>query len=297
MMYREKILNEHRSKCCPFLKWAGGKTQLLPIISKVLPQSYARYFEPFLGGGAVFFYMISNNSMRSEAHLIDINKELINTYNVIKSNVEELIVILSKYQEVYYKSPVKSYYDLRDKFDRNATSIEKAARTIALNKTCYNGLYRVNRNGDFNVPMGRYKKPVICDSENLRNISNALLNSKTHLYLSDYRMVLFNKTKGDDFIYLDPPYDPVSTTARFTGYTECGFTDKDQRDLSRIFMKLTDRGCKVLLSNSDTLYIRELYKDFSGYTHQVNALRSINSSSSKRTGHKELLISNYDTNT
>lgn len=297
MRYQEKILNRHRSKCCPFLKWAGGKTQLLPKISKVLPQSYARYFEPFLGGGAVFFYMVSNNSMRSEAHLIDINKELINAYNVIKSNVEELIMILSKYQEVYYKSPVKSYYDLRDKFDRNATSIEKAARTITLNKTCYNGLYRVNRNGEFNVPMGRYKKPVICDSENLRNISNALLNSKTHLYLSDYRTVLVNKTKEDDFIYLDPPYDPVSTTARFTGYTECGFTDKDQRDLSRIFMKLTDRGCKVLLSNSDTLYIRELYKDFSRYTHQINALRSINSSSSKRTGHKELLIGNYDTNT
>ena len=111
MKSREKILNEHQPKCYPFLKWAGGKTQLLPKISKVLPQSYARYFEPFLGGGAVFFYMVSNDSIRSEAHLIDINKELINTYNVIKSNVEELIVILSKHQEVYNKSPVKSYYD------------------------------------------------------------------------------------------------------------------------------------------------------------------------------------------
>lgn len=241
--------------------------------------------------------MVSNNNMRSEAHLIDINKELINTYNVIKSNVEELIVILVKYQEEYNKSPVKFYYDLRDKFDRDATTIAKAARTIALNKTCYNGLYRVNRNGEFNVPMGRYKKPVICDSENLRNISNALLNSKIHLYFSDYRTVLVGKTKEDDFIYLDPPYDPVSTTARFTGYTEYGFTDKDQRDLSLIFMKLTDRGSKVLLSNSDTPFIRELYKDFSRYMYQVNALRSINSSSSKRTGHKELLISNYSTNT
>jgi DNA adenine methylase len=296
MRYQEKILNERQPKCYPFLKWAGGKTQLLPKISKVLPQYYARYFEPFLGGGAVFFYMVSNNNMRSEAHLIDINKELINTYNVIKSNVEELIVILAKYQEEYQKSPVKFYYDLRDKYDRDATIIAKAARTIALNKTCYNGLYRVNRNGEFNVPMGRYKKPVICESENLRNISNALLNSKTHLYYSDYRTVLVGKTKEDDFIYLDPPYDPVSTTARFTGYTECGFTDKDQRDLSLVFMKLTDRGSKVLLSNSDTPFIRELYKDFSGYIYQVDALRSINSSSSKRTGHKELLISNYTTN-
>jgi DNA adenine methylase len=268
-------LNEHRPKCYPFLKWAGGKTQLLPKIGKVLPQTYTRYFEPFLGGGAVFFHMVSNNSMGSEVHLIDINKELINTYNVIKSNVEDLILILSKYQEMYNKSPAKFYYDLRDKFDRNATNIEKAARTIALNKTCYNGLYRVNRNGEFNVPIGRYKKRVICDGENLRNIYDALLDFKTNLYFSDYRAVLVDKTKEDDFIYLDPPYDPISTTAKFTGYTECGFTYKDQRDLSQIFMKLTDRGCKVLLSNSDTPFIRELYKDFSGYTHQVNALRSI----------------------
>jgi DNA adenine methylase len=275
MRYREKILNEHRSKCYPFLKWAGGKTQLLPKISKLVPQFYSRYFEPFLGGGAIFFYMVSNNHMGSEAHLIDINRELINTYEVIKSSVEELIVSLFKYQEEYNKSPVKFYYDLRDKFDLNATSVEKAARTITLNKTCYNGLYRVNRNGEFNVPIGRYKKPVICDSKNLRNINNALLNSKTHLYLSDYRTVLVDKPKEDDFIYLDPPYDPVSTTAKFTGYTECGFTDKDQRDLSRIFMKLNERGCKVLLSNSDTPYIRELYNDFSRYMHQINALRSI----------------------
>ncbi len=157
-------------------------------------------------------------------------------------------------------------------------------------------MYRVNRNGEFNVPIGRYKKPVICDSENLRNINNALLNSKTHLYVGDYRSILVDKTYEDDFIYLDPPYDPVSATAKFTGYTESGFTNKDQRDLSRVFMKLTDRGCKVLLSNSDTPYIRDLYKDFSRNMHQVYALRSINSSSSKRTGHKELLISNYGIN-
>jgi DNA adenine methylase len=295
MRHREKRV-KFRPKCYPFLKWAGGKTQLLPRISKAIPQSYARYFEPFLGGGALFFHMVSNNIMRSDAHLIDVNKELINTYNVVKSNVEELIVILSKYQQFYNESPVKFYYDLRDKFDRNATSIEKAARTIALNKTCYNGLYRVNRNGEFNVPIGRYKKPIICDSENLRNIHSTLVDFKTHIYVSDYRTMVVDKTNEDDFIYLDPPYYPVSTTANFTGYTECGFTDEDQRDLSQIFMKLTNRGCRVLLSNSDTPYIRGLYKDFSRYMHRVNTLRSINSSSSKRTGHKELLISNYDTN-
>lgn len=295
MKIREEMLDGGGPKCYPFLKWAGGKTQLLPKISKMVPRFYSRYFEPFLGGGAVFFYMVSNRNIGFEAHLIDINRELINTYNIIKSSLEELIAILSKYQEEYDKSPVKFYYQLRDKFDRNATSIEKAARTIALNKTCYNGLYRVNKNGEFNVPIGRYKKPVICDDENLRNINNVLLNSKTHFYSCDYRTVLVDKTSKDDFIYLDPPYNPVSLTAKFTGYTECGFTDKDQRDLSQIFIKLTERGCKVLLSNSDTPYIRELYNDFSAHTHQIIALRSINSSSSKRRGHKELLISNYDT--
>lgn len=296
MRHQGKMRIKHRPKCYPFLKWAGGKTQLLPRICKAIPQTYTRYFEPFLGGGALFFHMVSSNIMRSDAYLIDINNELINTYNVVKSNVEELIVILSKYQQVYNDSPVKFYYDLRDKFDSNATSIEKAARTIALNKTCYNGLYRVNRNGEFNVPIGRYKKPVICDSDNLRNIHSTLVDSKTHIYLGDYRTVVIDKANESDFIYLDPPYYPVSITANFTGYTEGGFTDKDQIDLSQIFMKLTDRGCKVLLSNSDTPYIRGLYKEFSRYMHQVNTLRSINSSSSKRTGHKELLISNYDTN-
>lgn len=294
MKYRENILDDHASpKCYPFLKWAGGKNQLLPKINKFIPQSYAQYFEPFLGGGAMFFYMISNKNLRSAAYLIDINTELINTYKVIKSNVEELIQILIKYQDEYNKSPLKSYYNLRDNFNYNATNIEKAARTITLNKTCYNGLYRVNRNGKFNVPIGRYIKPVICDSENLRNISIALRNSRTHLYISDYKVVLVDKTKENDFIYLDPPYNPVSATARFTGYTDSGFTDGDQRDLSQVFMKLNDRGCKILLSNSDTPYIRELYKDFSGYIHQVDALRSINSNSLKRTGHKELFISNY----
>lgn len=294
MKYRENILDDHAPpKCYPFLKWAGGKNQLLPKINKFIPQSYAQYFEPFLGGGAMFFYMISNKNLRSAAYLIDINTELINTYKVIKSNVEELIQILIKYQDEYNKSPLKSYYNLRDNFNYNATNIEKAARTITLNKTCYNGLYRVNRNGRFNVPIGRYIKPVICDSENLRNVSIALRNSRTHLYISDYKVVLVDKTKENDFIYLDPPYNPVSATARFTGYTDSGFTDGDQRDLSQVFMKLNDRGCKILLSNSDTPYIRELYKDFSGYIHQVDALRSINSNSLKRTGHKELFISNY----
>jgi DNA adenine methylase len=294
MKYRENILDDYAPpKCYPFLKWAGGKNQLLPKINKFIPQSYAQYFEPFLGGGAMFFYMISNKNLRSAAYLIDINTELINTYKVIKSNVEELIQILIKYQDEYNKSPLESYYNLRDNFNYNATNIEKAARTITLNKTCYNGLYRVNRNGRFNVPIGRYIKPVICDSENLRNVSIALRNSRTHLYISDYKVVLVDKTKENDFIYLDPPYNPVSATARFTGYTDSGFTDGDQRDLSQVFMKLNDRGCKILLSNSDTPYIRELYKDFSGYIYQVDALRSINSNSLKRTGHKELFISNY----
>lgn len=300
MKYRENILNEPMPKCYPFLKWAGGKTQLLAKLKKFIPQSnHSQYFEPFLGGGAMFFYMISNNKLctETEAHLIDINVELINTYRVIESNVEELIRLLSEYQNDYNKSPIKSYYDLRDNFNHNATNIEKAARTISLNKTCYNGLYRVNRHGEFNVPIGRYKKPVICDSKNLRNVNAVLHRSRIYFHMSDYKIVLLGKAKENDFIYLDPPYNPVSTTASFTGYTDSGFTKDDQKVLSRVFRDLDKRGCKVLLSNSDTSYIRDLYNDFSEYMYQVNVLRSINSSSSRRTGHKELLISNYDPNT
>jgi len=286
-----KLLGYQLPKTYPFLKWAGGKTQLLPKIDRYIPQSFSRYFEPFLGGGAMFFYLVSDKNLRFTGYLSDINAELINAYKMVKNDSENLVRILAGYQKDYNTSPSKFYYSLRDNFDPQATSVQIAARTIALNKTCYNGLYRVNRAGKFNVPIGRYNNPMICDNNNLRNVSMALRNSGAHLYVIDYKDILLDKTKKNDFVYLDPPYNPVSRTANFTGYTYNRFTEADQKELSELFVELSKRGCKVLLSNSDTHYIRGLYAD--AYIHQVTAMRSINSRASKRSGHKELLICNY----
>ncbi|MGC2386309.1 MAG: Dam family site-specific DNA-(adenine-N6)-methyltransferase, partial [Nitrososphaeraceae archaeon] len=164
---------------------------------------------------------------------------------------------------------------------------------ITLNKTCYNGLYRVNSHGKFNVPMGRYKNPIIFDSKNLRNASLILGSLESHLYWTDYRKILANKAQEGDFVYLDPPYNPMTSTANFTGYTGAGFTKKDQECLAKVFKELDTRGCKVLLSNSNTEYIRDLYVDYAKNIRQVTVRRNINSRASKRLGHTELLICNY----
>ncbi len=281
------------NKMYPFVKWAGGKSQLLSRIDTFIPTYFRRYFEPFLGGGAVFLHTINKNNIHFDAFLSDLNEELINAYIVVKSNVERLIEILIIYEEDYKKSPAKFYYSLRDDaipLKRNV--IERAARFITLNKTCYNGLYRVNRQGKFNVPMGRYKNPCICDQGNLRNISKVLQGSQIHIELGDYKRILLENAREGDFIYLDPPYDPMSRTANFTRYTDNGFTDEDQYELARLFKKLDDRKCMVLLSNSYTSLVKELYYDFENIK-KVNTLRAINSNALRRMGHTELLISNY----
>lgn len=277
--------------CSPFVKWAGGKTQLLSELDKYRPSDFNRYFEPFLGGGAFFFYLASSKQLRFTAYLSDINEELINSYKVVKNDVEELIILLHKHERKYKKDPHEYYYKLRAEI-KPPNDIERAARFITLNKTCYNGLYRVNKNGMFNVPMGKYKNPLICDGDNLRNVSLALKHSDAHILVSNFRDILHDANKGD-FIYLDPPYKPISETARFTSYTHDGFDDKDQRDLYDVFRMLDRKGCKILLSNSDTPFIRELYQEFERHWTSVHALRAINCKGSKRTGHKELLIRNY----
>jgi DNA adenine methylase len=180
-------------------------------------------------------------------------------------------------------------YILRDA-TQPRNDIEIAARFIALNKTCFNGLYRVNQNGKFNVPMGEYKKPLICDCRNLKNVSTLLRQSNAEIQCVDYRMMLL-KAETNDFVYLDPPYDPVSYTSNFTAYTSNGFGREDQVQLANVFRKPADKGCLVLLSNSDTPFIRELYSNFS--IKEVDVQRAINCKGSKRAGHKELLISNY----
>ncbi len=211
---------------------------------------------------------------------------------VIRDSVEELIKRVKHHEREYNKSRQEYYYKLRS--SKPLTAIERAARFITLNKTCYNGLYRVNKNGIFNVPMGRYKNPLICDVVNLRNISITLKNSNSHLQVADYQKILIENAAEGDFIYLDPPYSPVSPTANFTGYTNTGFNNDDQLQLAELFKKLDSRGCKILLSNSDTPLIRKLYREFSSRSKEIEANRAINSKASKRSGHRELLIRNYD---
>ena len=275
--------------CHPFVKWAGGKSQLIPQIIRLMPSRFARYFEPFLGGGAVFFHIASYNR---NALLSDINIDLIKAYKVIRNNVEELITALKYHQDEYSKSPKSYYYQLRDK-TKGLNKIENAARFITLNKTCYNGLYRVNKKGLFNVPIGRYKNPLICDPVNLRKMSIVLSQSASYLGVIDYKKILVEKADKDDFVYLDPPFHPISNTANFTSYTNNGFTLEDQKELATIFKELTRRGCKLLLSNSNTEEIRRLYSDFSHLTELALVNRSINAVGSKRVGHVELLIRNY----
>ena len=283
------LLGNQFPKCYPFIKWAGGKSQLLREISKSIPSSFDRYFEPFLGGGAVFFHLTSKENRRVTAFLSDTNQELINTYKMVKESVEELIQILRFHEKEYYKGRQEYYYKLRTSMP--ISYLERAARFITLNKTCFNGLYRVNSKGIFNVPIGRYKNPLICDAQNLRNVSLILRKSDTKLTVSDYKDLLSESASEGDFVYLDPPYSPVSSTANFTGYTNTGFGNEDQLQLALTFKKLHERGCKILLSNSDTPAVRKLYIGFPSTVIKAN--RAINSKASKRTGHTELLIRNF----
>ena len=236
----------------------------------------------------MFFHLASKN-MTSATYISDRNEELIKTYIVVRDRVGELIEVLNQHQKGYYKNPSEYYYRLRNELQpRN--DVEIAARFIALNKTCFNGLYRVNKTGKFNVPMGDHKKPLICDGSNLKNVSTLLRHSNPEIQCVDYRKILL-KAETDDFVYLDPPYKPSSSTSNFTAYTHQGFGDDDQLTLKKTFVELDHKNCKVLLSNSDTPFIRELYSDFG--IKEVDVQRAINSNGSGRAGHKELIISNY----
>lgn len=269
-----------RIKAKPFIKWAGGKSQLLPKISELLPpkKQIGRYFEPFLGGGAMFFYL-----QHPKSFLSDTNNDLVELYEVVQNNVEELIKALKP-----YKNEPDYFYEVRAQNPATLSKVKRAARFVYLNKTCFNGLYRVNSKGEFNVPFGRYKNPAICDVEGLRSASLALQNVKiTH---GDFQSVL-TKTKTTDFIYFDPPYQPLNKTSSFTSYTSIGFGEEQQIKLAKLYKELANKGCFVMLSNSDTPIIRELYKDF--YIHEIQASRAINSIGSGRGKITELLIINY----
>jgi len=263
----------------PFLKWAGGKSRLIQQYIPYFPKSYKNYYEPFLGGGAVFFYL-----QPSTAFLTDINAELINTYCCVRDHVEELISLLKEHKIRHDKD---YYYSIRNY--SGGTDIEKAARIIYLNKTCFNGLYRVNSQGKFNVPLGRYENPNICSEFLLKEASKALSTSK--IKQTDFADVLNYATSSDDFIYFDPPYYPVSETSYFTAYSSYRFAEDQQVQLKDVFEKLAGRGVKVMLSNSDCEFIRNLYSSFN--IHTISASRAINSNAKKRGKITELLVTSY----
>ncbi len=266
----------------PFVKWAGGKRQIINRMDRFFPEEFDTYIEPFLGGGAIFFYLLP-----SKAILIDINPELINTYQVIQEDVVKLSESLKKHE-----NEKEYYYKLRN-IDRNLeefnkwSKIEKASRTIYLNRCCYNGLYRVNSKGQYNVPFGKYKNPNFCDEKNLWAVHEALKNVK--IIQGGFERVLEFAEKGD-FIYFDPPYHPLSETSNFTSYTKFDFGKESQIRLFEVFKELDKKGCKLLLSNSYNEFIIKLYKDYKIVT--INAKRAINSDASKRGKIKEVLVMN-----
>lgn len=268
------------------LKWPGGKKQLLNEIEKYIPENVNIYYEPFIGGGAVFFDLMFAN-----AYMNDVNWELINVYKQIKNHSKKLIQLLEEHKKNHSK---EYYYHIRA-FDRNEqyknlSSIEKAARFIYLNKTCYNGLYRVNSKGQFNAPMGEYKNPKICDKDLILEMSQYLKENHVQIKNMDFKRFLKNAQEGD-FVYLDPPYDPVSDTANFTSYSKDGFDKKDQIRLKKVCDDLNKKGVNFLLSNSDTDFINDLYKDYK--IVKVKARRNINSKGDSRGEVSEILVMNY----
>ncbi len=265
----------------PFLKWAGGKSKLIEQYIPYFPQSFTNYYEPFLGGGAVFFYFCG---VKPDANkfVSDINPELINTYCCIKNNVEPLILLLKTHQLQHNRD---YYYKMRNQ--SGGSDIERAARLIYLNKTCFNGLYRENLRGLFNVPMGKYKNPTICNEDLLRAVSIVL--QSVAVSLKPYSDIEANNEQ--DFVYFDPPYYPLSSTSNFTTYSRYVFKEAEQIKLRDTFAKLANRGVKVMLSNSDCAFVRELYTDFNIY--EILASRAINSQAEKRGKITELLITSY----
>jgi DNA adenine methylase len=276
----EKTENEHNVR--PFLKIVGGKRVLLPEILPRLPAKIKTYYEPFLGGGAVFFALAAEKRFE-KAVLGDANHDFMRTYAALARDVDGVIHALKKH--VYNE---KRYYAVRAQDPRKLESIVRAARVIYLNKTGFNGLYRVNRKGEFNVPFGRYTNPTICDEENLRAVAAVLHRRSVSLVGSDFEKTVAPAKRGDT-VYFDCPYAPMSETANFTAYTADGFGSAEQERLRDVARKLIDRGVHVLLSNSDTPFVRHLYKGFK--LEKVQAPRRVNSKGNKRGNVGELLIS------
>ena len=253
----------------PFLKWAGGKTQIISDILKFVPQKFNKYIEPFIGGGAVYF-----NLNHSKSIISDSNEELIITYKQVKNNIEDVIRILEKYE-----NNEEFFYKMRALDVSRISHSERAARLIYLNKTCFNGLFRVNKKGDFNVPYGK-RNGAFLNKENLKGAS--LYLQETDIYHADYKVVLNKFAKKGDFIFLDPPYQPVGKFSDFKRYTKEFFYENDQIELAEIFKDLTNKGCYVMLTNSDHPLILDLYRDF--HIETIETKRMISSDPNTRTG-------------
>jgi DNA adenine methylase len=269
-----------------FLKWAGGKLQLIEQFENLFPPDFCNYYEPFIGSGAVFFYLKSK-SKPNKVILSDTNEELINCFAVVRDKPSELIEVLLNHRKRHSK---QYYYEVRDLESERLDSVSRAARMIYLNKTCFNGLYRVNSKGEFNVPFGDYKNPSIFDRNTLYRASQMLQDA-------DLRVMTFDKVLDfagkDDFVYFDPPYIPLSKTSSFTRYSKSEFSIKDQSQLSEVFRALDSMGCFVMLSNSDHSLTRELYRDYDKNIVVVRAKRKINSVGSKRGAINEIVVTNY----
>lgn len=298
----------------PFLKWAGGKTQLLNTLDEYFPIELKEghiknYYEPFLGSGAVFFFIAQNYHVKN-AFLSDINEDLVITFQVVQRNVQELIELLSILKSEYIKRREKEreeyFYSIREQFNSEKQKIyyhkydmdwiPRAAKLIFLNKTCYNGLFRLNKKGEFNVPFGKYKNPQIFDSDNLLNVSRVLQIAE--IFVTDFEKIK-SKLRDNFFIYLDPPYRPISKTARFTSYSKYDFTEGDQKRLAEFYREIDINNNKIMLSNSDPknenkedYFFEKLYHDYK--IIRVKANRMINCNGKKRGKINELLILNYN---
>ncbi len=286
-MNHTNFFSEKESLVIPlFLKWAGGKLQLIEQFKDLFPHDFRNYYEPFIGSGAVFFYLQSKLKP-SKAILSDSNEELINCFIVVRDKPSELIEILLNHRKRHSK---EYYYKVRDLESDGLDSVSRAARLIYLNKTCFNGLYRVNSKGQFNVPCGDYKNPSIFNRDTLIKASQMLQGV-------DLRVMTFEKVLDfagrHDFVYFDPPYIPLSKTSSFTRYSKGDFSIREQNRLSEVFRALDLRGCYVMLSNSDHSITRELYRDYDKYMIIVRAKRKINSVGSKRGEINELVVTNY----
>lgn len=292
----------------PFVKWAGGKGSLISQLKNFYPFEIDnikidKYVEPFVGGGAVLINILQKYDIK-EVYAFDINMDLINCYNVIKSNVEELIEELEKKENSFLvlenKEREEYFYKIREEYNsynlsENDINVKRASEFIFLNRTCFNGLYRVNKNGKFNVPCGKYKNPTICDSNNLRNLSYLIRN--VNFQYGDYKKSE-KYIDSNTFVYFDPPYRPLSNTSGFTSYTKEDFNDENQKELAKYYKLLDEKDAKLMLSNSnpkntnkDDNFFEEIYKGF--YINEISAKRMINANTKGRGEISELLITNY----